>query len=253
MTIQRRQFIGGLVACGCALKSANALERARSRIGCYTVSSGQQVPFDQGYRPSTGIRQYDDASHNALDSVSKVIGRPIGARLVFTDEANAQFDPRTNVIAFGKMLLDELQGGDFELKVTCVTAHEVAHVIQVEDDMLADGYFDLAVADATIRRNELMADWFAGCCLAFVVNGKRRIDRGLIDRKKPSVISAFQLMAQRGDAYFTNPNHHGTPEERFEAVESGYDNAFEVAGGNPAGDISKDIMDRARFGMGRSG
>ncbi len=249
LPIQRRHFIGGLVACGCAMTSAHALERASSRIGCYTISSDQQAPFDPGYKPSTGIKQYDDAVRNALSLVSQATGRPINARLAFTNETNALFDPRNNVIAFGKAFLDELQGGDFKLKVLCIAAHEAAHIIQVEDDRLGDGYFDVAVADKTIRRNELMADSFAGCCLAFVVNGGRRIDRGLIDRKKSSVLSAFQLMAQRGDAYFTNPNHHGTAKERFEAVESGYDDAFEVAGGNPTGDISEAVMDRARFAV----
>ena len=41
----------------------------------------------------------------------------------------------------------------------------------------------------------------------------------------------------------------GTPAERLDAVDWGYETAFEVASGNPVGDVSKSIMDTARFGL----
>jgi len=195
-----------------------------------------------------GVPRYDNAVKAALASVSRVIGRQIDARLVFTDENNAHFTagdkPGDNVIAFGNALLERLQGSDFTLKVTCIAAHEVAHIFQFQD-----GYFDLTQDDATNRRNELMADYFAGCCLAFIVNGGRRINRGTIYRKKPSVQAAFDLMFSLGDDHFNSPDHHGSREERRGAVDNGYEFAFEVAGGNPDGDISADIMDNARFGL----
>jgi hypothetical protein len=241
VAIQRRQFIGGIFACGCGARFAEAAAQARFRVGCYD-GGAEQGPSK--YKASTGIAAYDSTVRSALDTVSGVIGRPIGPKLTFMEEDNAHFNPPGNLIAFGKLLLDGLQGSDFALNVTCIAAHEVAHIVQFED-----GYFDLALTDATVRRNELMADHFAGCCLAFIVAGERRIDRGKINRNKPSVQSAFQLMASRGDFNFTNQNHHGTPSERLEAFDYGYESAFEVAGGNPVGDISKEMMDNARFGQ----
>jgi hypothetical protein len=241
VAIHRRQFIGGILACGCGTPFAAAEEQSRFRVGCY-AGDGEQGASK--YKASTGVSAYDSTVRSALDSVGRVMGRPVGAKLAFIEENNAHFNPPASLIAFGKLLLDGLQGPDFALKVTCIAAHEVAHIIQFED-----GYFDVALSDATVRRNELMADHFAGCCLAFIVSGGRRIDRGKIYRNKPSVQSAFQLMASRGDFNFTNPNHHGTPSERLEAFDGGYEAAFEVGGGNPTGDIGKQMMDNARFGL----
>jgi hypothetical protein len=240
MPIHRRQFIVGL-ACGCGQRVAAAQERKRARIGCYVSEPGQGPTT---YKPSTGVAKYDRSVRSAVDTVGRIVGRPIAAKVVFMDEYNAHFSPVANVIAFGKALLDSIQGSDFDLTVACIAAHEVAHIFQSEDD-----YFDLALTDATVRRNELIADHFAGCCLAFIVNGGRRIDRGKLARSKDSVRSVFQVMFDRGDNNFTDPNHHGTPAERLDAVDWGYETAFEVASGNPVGDISKEIMDTARFGQ----
>jgi hypothetical protein len=147
------------------------------------------------------------------------------------------------VIAFGKALLDGLAGEDFELKVTCVAAHEVAHILQFEDR-----YFDLALTDATVRRSELVADAFAGACLAFVVNGGgQKIHRGVLEDRRESVQSAFQVKFELGDNNFISPDHHGTSKERLAAVDSGYFHSNEIASGGPlSGDISTDIMDHAR-------
>ena len=243
MSIHRRQFIGGILACGCGAPAAAAGEPMHSRIGCYIGQAGERpITFKQ----SSGFARYDNSVKSAVDTVSRVIGRPIAAAVMFMDEYNALYSSVDNVLAFGKPLLDSIQGSDFDLKVICIAAHEVAHIFQYED-----GYFDLAQTDDTVRRNELMADDFAGSCLAYVVNGGRRIDRGKLFRSKDSVRAAFQVMFNRGDYNFTNPNHHGTPDERLDAVDSGYEFAFEVASGNPIGDISKDIMDNARFGTQR--
>jgi len=239
--IHRRQFIGGILACGCGAQAAAAEERMRPRIGCYVGQAGARPTT---FKQSSGVANYDRSVRGAVDSVSRVIGRPVAAAVMFMDEYNALYSSADNVVAFGKPLLDSIQGSDFDLKVTCIAAHEVGHIFQFEDS-----YFDVAVTDATVRRNELMADHFAGCCLAFIVNGGRRIDRGKLYRSKDSVRSAFQVMFDRGDNNFTDPNHHGTPAERLDAVDWGYETAFEVASGNPVGDVSKSIMDTARFGL----
>jgi hypothetical protein len=241
VAIHRRQFIGGILACGCGAQVAAAAEPMRSRIGCY---AGQAGATPTTFNPSSGVAKYDLSVTAAVDSVSRVIGRHIAAAVMFINDYNALYSPADNVVAFGVPLLDSIQGADFDLKVMCIAAHEVAHIFQAED-----GYFDLAQTDTTVRRNELMADHFAGCCMAFFVNGERRIDRGKLYRSKNSVQSAFQLMFSRGDSNFTNPNHHGTPSERLDAVDAGYETAFEVAGGNPVGDISTAIMDVARLGQ----
>jgi predicted metalloprotease len=194
---------------------------------------------------TTGRTEYDETVRHALAEVSTAMGRPVGATLKFMGQYNAHVNPSLPMtIAFGKELLDELYaGGDFQLRVTCIAAHEVGHILQFED-----GYFDIALTDATVRRNELMADAFAGACLAFIVNGGQKIDRGVLEEKRNSVQAAFQLMFQLGDDYFNSPDHHGTSQERLDAVDAGYTFSNEIASSGPlGGDISKDIMDKARI------
>jgi hypothetical protein len=239
--IHRRQFIGGMLACGCGAQAVSATEPMRSRIGCY---AGRPDETPAVFKPTSGVAEYDRSVKGAVNLVGQIIGRHITAAVMFMSDYNALYSPADKVIAFGVPLLDSIRGSDFDLKVRCVVAHEVAHIFQAED-----GYFDLAQTDATVRRNELMADHFAGCCLALIVNGGRPVSRGKLYRNKDSVQSAFQLMFSRGDDNFTDPNHHGTPSERLDAVDWGYETAFEVAGGNPVGDISTAIMDVARFGQ----
>lgn len=216
------------------------------QVGCYlSAKAASGAVAEYGYKLSTGIPQYDATVRRAIGRITKILGRSLGAELQFMTDYNAHVNPavKPRVIAFGKALLDDLVGEDFELKVTCVAAHETAHLLQLEDP-----YFDFALADATVRRSELEADAFAGACLAFIVNGGRKIDRGVLERKRTSVQSAFRLMFSLGDNSFKNPNHHGTSQERLDAVDAGYTFANEIAsGGQLSGDISKDIMDKARI------
>ena len=145
VAIHRRQFIGGILACGCGTPFAAAEEQSRFRVGCY-AGDGEQGASK--YKASTGVSAYDSTVRSALDSVGRVMGRPVGAKLAFIEENNAHFNPPASLIAFGKLLLDGLQGPDFALKVTCIAAHEVAHIIQFED-----GYFDVALSDATVKNH----------------------------------------------------------------------------------------------------
>ncbi len=243
--MKRRTFLIGALSCGCCGPVFGA-EVHQRQTGCYVrgskAASGDPVDYD--YKASSGVPMYDAAVRQALRRVSHAMGRPIGANLRFMDEYNAHVnpEPKPMVIAFGKALLDDLAGPDFTLKVTCVAAHEAAHILQFEDP-----YFDIGLNDATIRRSELEADAFAGACLAFIVNGAQKIDRGVLEKKRPSVQSAFQLMFKLGDNFFNDPSHHGTSQERLDAVDSGYTFSNEIAsGGKLSGDISADIMDKAR-------
>ncbi len=243
--MDRRTFIIGTLACGCPAL-ARAMAHGQHRMGCYVSgrAAANGTPVDYVYRPSSGVPAYDLAVRRVLDRITVVTGRPLGASLQFMDAYNAHVnpDPEPKVIAFGKALLDDLAGDDFELKLTCVAAHETAHILQFEDP-----YFDFALSDATVRRSELEADAFAGACLAFLVNGGRKIDRGVLEKKRASVQSAFQLVFKLGDNEFNNPNHHGTGQERLEAMDAGYSFSNEIASGEAlSGDISLDIMDKAR-------
>ena len=97
-----------------------------------------------------------------------------------------------------------------------VYAHEFAHHIQYENE-----YFDDDVPGATTdaeftRYTELMADAMA----AYYLTHKRG---GTMNQKR--VEQFLQVYFQIGDCSFTNPGHHGTPNQRLAAARFG----FEVA------------------------
>lgn len=98
-----------------------------------------------------------------------------------------------------------------------VLAHEWAHHIQFQN-----GYFDEPVPGATppvtsaerTRYTELMADAMAAYYLTHATGGTLRQNR---------VEQFFRVFFEIGDCGFTDPNHHGTPNQRMAAARFGFD------------------------------
>ena len=114
-------------------------------------------------------------------------------------------------LIFGDGILDALQWlGIGNVGPRAVMGHEFGHHIQYEDNL-----FDspLTGPEAT-RRTELMADAFG---TYFAVHS-----RGLSLNAK-RVLQAEQTFYEVGDCAFTNPGHHGTPNQRMRASEWGAD------------------------------
>ena len=93
-----------------------------------------------------------------------------------------------------------------------ILAHEFAHHIQYElnvfeEDTISDP------AEST-RRTELMADALASYYL-----GHKRGAAMNWDRVEEFMLSFFNV----GDCGFTNPSHHGTPNQRLKAAQFGFD------------------------------
>ena len=89
-----------------------------------------------------------------------------------------------------------------------ILAHEFGHHIQYERDLFAS---PLTGPEAT-RRTELMADAFA----AYYLTHKRGAN---LNWKRTEHF--IQTFANVGDCGFTDPNHHGTPNQRTKAAEWG--------------------------------
>ena len=95
-----------------------------------------------------------------------------------------------------------------------IYAHEFAHHIQYEN-----GYFEefpptgaTTVAELT-RYTELMADAYA----AYYLTHKR--GQAL---NKHRVAKFLEVFFDLGDCAFTNPGHHGTPNQRMRAAQFGF-------------------------------
>jgi hypothetical protein len=94
-----------------------------------------------------------------------------------------------------------------------IYAHEFAHHIQYERDYL-DELPPPATAPEQTRHNELMADAMA----AYYLTHKRG---GTLNRHR--VAQFLEVFFQIGDCAFTNPGHHGTPNQRMKAAQFGFD------------------------------
>jgi hypothetical protein len=106
-------------------------------------------------------------------------------------------------LVFGDGILDALEAmGIGDVGPRAVMGHEFGHHVQFED-----GLFDspLTGAEAT-RRTELMADafgtYFATHARGLSLNTKR-------------VLQAEKTFFEVGDCAFTDPGHHGTPNQRL--------------------------------------
>ncbi|MDR2997046.1 MAG: hypothetical protein LBU78_02885 [Microbacterium sp.] len=92
-----------------------------------------------------------------------------------------------------------------------VLAHEYGHQVQYDGNLFETDITDEAEATA---RTELMADAFASY---FTVSKRGE------SLNKAYALQNFQSFYNVGDCAFTNPNHHGTPNQRYAAAEWGAD------------------------------
>ena len=97
---------------------------------------------------------------------------------------------------------------DQGLAVMAVAAHEFGHIAQFRSGV--DGR--LLRNQRTVKRVELHADFLSGYFL------------GVRKRQQPSISvwAAGHTLYRIGDYEFHNPSHHGTPDERVAAAETGF-------------------------------
>ena len=95
-----------------------------------------------------------------------------------------------------------------------IYAHEFGHHIQFENDYFNDPLATAGDPPEQMRYTELMADAFG----AYYLTHKRG---AAMNRKR--VEQFLQVYFQVGDCAFTNPGHHGTPNQRMAAAQFGFD------------------------------
>jgi hypothetical protein len=145
-----------------------------------------------------GFAFLDDAKGpNAYASTSKALGRTDGS------------------VLFGLRLLRNTlrQPEHPDVHIAAICAHEFGHICQYKHNVIAR----LKAGSTTVKRVELHADYLAG---AFA--GLRKLRRG-------SFPAAVVALAQYnvGDHQTSNPQHHGTPAERGQAVVEGFKAIYE--------------------------
>jgi hypothetical protein len=161
---------------------------SQNQIGCALLSTFGSPLYDQAFNAETG----NDAAFYGFTTlvvpfdecpgVENALSLPIGA------------------ILFGRNLtMDVLASTQSTAGIAGSLAHEWAHQLQFRNGWQRP-------TDSTVRTTELEADAFSGVYM------------GLVKGFGSNDLNAyFATLAHFGDYAFTDPGHHGTPEERIAA------------------------------------
>jgi hypothetical protein len=123
--------------------------------------------------------------------------------------------PIPDKIIMGDGILAGYQAVGFDdVAPQAVYAHEFAHHIQFENDYFSDPIPGATTQAELTRYTELMADAMS----AYYLTHKRG---GTMNRKR--VEQFLEVFFQIGDCAFSNPGHHGTPNQRMAAAQFGFD------------------------------
>ena len=182
--------------------------------GCFLTTT--QSPTIGTLYNNSGNPQLDNAINIERNALSLFFG--VNCSVFFysdSPEMNAQFTPEINnpsflngTIVFGfKLLQEQLQkfnqfggGGG----IPFIFAHETGHAKAHQMGWHFGNNF-------SVKKDELFADYCAGIFMHY-----RQY------MTLTNIQSALSTFFTLGDYQFTNPNHHGTPQERINAVTAGY-------------------------------
>jgi hypothetical protein len=196
---------------GCLLRTPD------KRLGDLSLMS----PSDREMVPgaSSGNARLDSSLGHVLASIAARFD--VRPSFGFFDDAvspNALATPETEIsgtegsVFFGRTLLGE-QLPMSEDSVVGICAHEFGHIVQY-----FKGFRDrLMEGQSTVRQLELHADFLAGYYLA-----EYRRDYGYDELR-----ALGKAWASMGDVNFNRRTHHGTPEERLNAIQAGFKLAHE--------------------------
>jgi len=112
-------------------------------------------------------------------------------------------------VLFGReMLSTYLKNASGDMFIMGICAHEFAHIVQ-----FFSGFYErLTKGQQTKKLVELHADFLSGYYI-----GLRKMNY-----TSAELVSLGRSWESIGDSSYTDPQHHGTPEERLQAVEQGY-------------------------------
>jgi hypothetical protein len=237
MLTRRDAVLGGMltivfgVGCACRAQAAAApryygCRLPEGEVGRYYKAGTDTRLFVTGSEPMiarSGDSDFDMALAQTLARIAELFSVLPGFAYYDDHEgANAyatdakRLDKADGTVLFGQRLLKRLMSGNDspDAAVAAVCAHEFGHIVQFKKGLDKS----LKAGEATNKRIELQADYFAG-----FFAGVRKLQR-------PSFPAAVFALTQfnSGDNMINNPDHHGTHEERGAAVSRGFESAFRL-------------------------
>jgi len=230
----RREIIAGgaltLLFCGCSRADT---ARTPHTFGCCLASEDVEAVYPNGTDtrmfftgneamiPRSGDRDFDYALAQTLAKISDFFHvLPGFAYYDDYDSHNAYATERTRLnradgtVLMGINLQRQLRAGHDhpDVAVAAVCSHEFGHILQYRHRLIER----VNAGQSTVKRSELQADYFAGYYA------------GLRKKERPSYPAAVAAVTQGdfGDNNFRSRTHHGTEEERGNAVVRGFAAAY---------------------------
>lgn len=242
-SISRRQFAGGLCACGVAIGPGGAANAQSDHVGCHLTAeqfekwvapTASEFAFSddrlsmgasENHSGSSGDRMFDQALAVTLAKLSKTFGvlpsfsffsEPGGYPNAYASTQVRVSNRQDGAVAYGRNLLQEQMSNEVPNlgDVVGVCAHEFAHILQFKRGAVDDLR---RISNGSVFRVELHADFLAG-----YFGGLRKLEKPDF----PAAELALGMFAV-GDYSYDSPGHHGTPKQRGEAVRQGFKYAFE--------------------------
>lgn len=233
MLTRRETVLGGALtlmwgSCACA----QTQPRGRHGFGCtldpqdadaFLSTATEQQFFDKAevkMIASSGNREFDFALARTLSRLTDIFGVLPG--FCYYDDYDGQNAYATTAtklqradgtVLYGKRYFQTAMKAPEspEVVVTATCAHEFGHIVQYKYRLTKR----LNGGQATVKRSELNADFFAG-----YFAGRRKLEKP----DYPAAVFATNRFS-RGD-FGKDKDHHGTPDERAAAVVRGFETAY---------------------------
>lgn len=227
--IQRRRVLQWGAA-GTAFTSLIAPDSARATVaaqvgGCCLMHGGEALMAQSRLgRVDTASKKFESSGDTRLDRSLGIVLADLAGKFkvrpgfgYFDDRGSpnalalpdSKLSASEGTVLFGReMLSTYLKNANGDMFIMGICAHEFAHIVQ-----FFSGFYErLSKGQQTKKLLELHADFLSGYYI-----GLRKINYTASE-----LISLGRSWESIGDSSYTDPQHHGTPEERLQAVEQGY-------------------------------
>jgi hypothetical protein len=210
---------------GCLLSAQSAANLLGTAASWPSISIKQIFNWDDIPIRSSGNRQFDYALAQTLGILVDTL--QVYPKFAFYDDHESPnayaapasflsrfFSRRDGTVLLGVHLLNRLMSLEHhpEIAIAEVCAHEFGHIVQFKHGLMTT----LSDRNSTNYRIELHADFLAG-----YFAGLRKVVRPSF----PSMVfgtTAFHF----GDYAFGSPEHHGSPEQREDAIMYGFKTGY---------------------------
>ncbi len=194
---------------GCCLRDQRVSREllAQSRLGPPGGGQGEESSGDARFDRALGMLLADLAGRFQVRPGFGLYNDGTTPNALALEES--QLPNSRGTVLFGRQMLRHgLRDAHGDMFVMGICAHEFGHIVQ----FLSTYHTRLTRGHATSKLVELHADFLSGYYIGL---------RG-VQYTSQELVTLGRSWATLGDSAYTNQQHHGTAEERLQAIEAGF-------------------------------